>query len=351
MMGFPEPSETRDLRLSLASDLQQVRHAAFAVRQFLSLQGCDDESLMACELALVEACNNAIQHAPPTAKDKPVFVEAICESSRVELRVTDHTGGFDWPDHVELPCASNESGRGLFLIQSLMNSAAYFRSAGENVLVLRKTRIQAASSSSESPGTMRTMPNTDILSRSEVTTPKAPARNGLVTLESEIAGAIQRAFLLDHLPELPGVELAQRKMTIACAGHCPLLLKPEGREGIKTYSPDGMPLGILPDSTFADVVVELAENSLVLIYTDGITEAINSAGERYGQARLMDWLQRTGSAPPMAEELKQELVSDLKQFRNGTALADDQTFLIAVARPSLAVTQLSLSVAGNRAST
>jgi anti-sigma regulatory factor (Ser/Thr protein kinase) len=70
-------------------------------------------------------------------------VEAFCDSCQVEMRITDHTPGFNWPTHAALPDCESESGRGVFLIQSLMDSAHYVRGTGQNVLVLRAKRRQS----------------------------------------------------------------------------------------------------------------------------------------------------------------------------------------------------------------
>src|ERR1700749_3880676 len=106
-------------------------------------QGCGEEILTACDLALVEACNNAIKYAPETARAKPVGVEVACSADQLELRVTDHTPGFEWPEKIELPPPESESGRGLFLIHSLMDSAHYLRGRKENILSMRKSRPDA----------------------------------------------------------------------------------------------------------------------------------------------------------------------------------------------------------------
>src|SRR5436309_4176790 len=132
------------LRLSLPCDLAEVLPAIRAVRGFLAEQGLGEKELAACELALAEACNNAITYARDAAKTKPVEVEAICNATRIELRVNDHTPGFDWPRRVELPEVESERGRGLFLIQSLMDSSEYFRGCQENLLRLRKNRLPGA---------------------------------------------------------------------------------------------------------------------------------------------------------------------------------------------------------------
>src|SRR5881392_268062 len=98
-------------KFALTCDLAQVRQAAQAVHKFLATQGCDEEILMACDLALVEGCNNAIKYAPESARAQPVIVEASCDAAKIQLRITDHTGGFEWPQHIELPNPESESGR------------------------------------------------------------------------------------------------------------------------------------------------------------------------------------------------------------------------------------------------
>src|SRR5512147_1691417 len=111
------------LRVRLACDLGQVREAASSVRQFLIGQGCAEADVLDCELALVEACNNAIKYAPAEARTLPVAVEVSCSAAEIELRVSDHTAGFDWPEQVTLPDPDSESGRGLYLIHSVVDSA------------------------------------------------------------------------------------------------------------------------------------------------------------------------------------------------------------------------------------
>ena len=111
-----------------------------AARRFLVAQGCTDTEAAACQLALVEACNNAVQNVRPAAAGLPVRVEVLCGARQIELRITDHTAAFPWPAQVELPSTEQESGRGLYLIVSVMDSVTYLPGASENVLVLRKDR-------------------------------------------------------------------------------------------------------------------------------------------------------------------------------------------------------------------
>lgn len=140
MAGPFHPSRPATLQLTLPPDLGEVRPAAQAVRRFLAAEGCEEQELTDCELALVEACNNALLHAGAGAPPQPVVVEAHCDAGDIELRVTDHTPGFEWPEQAGLPDTESENGRGLFLIRALMDDAKYCRSARGNTLVLRKRR-------------------------------------------------------------------------------------------------------------------------------------------------------------------------------------------------------------------
>ncbi len=133
-------SQPPSLRLELSCDFAEVRGAAHTVHGYLAKQGCSDGELMDCEFALVEACNNAIKYADEAGRKQSVLVEARCDAEAIELQVSDHTPGFDWPEKVSLPDAESEHGRGVYLIQTLMDSAQYSRGPGGNVLRLRKKR-------------------------------------------------------------------------------------------------------------------------------------------------------------------------------------------------------------------
>jgi serine phosphatase RsbU (regulator of sigma subunit) len=126
--------------------------------------------------------------------------------------------------------------------------------------------------------------------------------------------------------QLAFVDAKARKLVVGSAGHCPLLIA-DG-SGMKSLSPEGMPLGILPDTVFANETVDLPPDCRVLLYTDGLTEAMDEAGERYGQDRLTDWFKKMGAQARTAGELQEELASKLTQFQLKTGLNDDQTFLI-----------------------
>jgi serine phosphatase RsbU (regulator of sigma subunit) len=564
---------------------------------------------MACELALVEACNNAIRYAPDVRKNLPIEIQVFCESTRLEMHVVDHTDGFDWPAAVELPAPEQEHGRGLFIMKSVMDEVLYLRGAAENRLILRKALKthragqspptshelqQKLALSEEVIGTMakelcfrsealaaifrcsselgktnaledfsyrllvdllqivaadwfilrlvpkdepsrlvftkcsrrglmlepldlkvdepvRDTPEARIRHRSNAASPaalgcaelqaavsrtdvffgplhplapddplgnKLPRSVGLVqpitrgdtllgTLaigrfevdrpftvdqveviytfceflaiqivnarlqkeqvelrltahELEIARNIQQSLLPTRFPVLPGfglsgfclsarqvggdfydvlpladdqallivadvmgkgvpaalfaatlhtlvhtttewthtpsellermnrllfhelsgvdmfitaqlvlVDFRRRQLVVASAGHCPLIVAGPAGE-LKTVSPDGLPLGILPNVTYEQEVLPLEECSCALLYTDGLTEARNSHGELFGQERLSAWLRQNAAKRKTAAELSENFLTELKSFQSQAGLSDDQTFLILV---------------------
>jgi len=104
------------LRLSLACELEAIRPAVLRVVDFLKDQHVAAEEAQACELAVVEACNNAVRYASNSDRSKPVILEVFCGAERIKVRIDDHTPGFEFPATVALPEADQESGRGIFLI-------------------------------------------------------------------------------------------------------------------------------------------------------------------------------------------------------------------------------------------
>jgi anti-sigma regulatory factor (Ser/Thr protein kinase) len=136
----PAPSSGAQLQFELTCELAGVRQAAHRIQTFLETQGCSPDEVMACQLAFVEACNNAIEHAGAEAKTKPIVINATCGTGEIAMSVTDHTPGFDLPSRAAFPGHAAERGRGVPLILSLIDHVEYHRGPGQNTLFLRKRR-------------------------------------------------------------------------------------------------------------------------------------------------------------------------------------------------------------------
>jgi anti-sigma regulatory factor (Ser/Thr protein kinase) len=140
MVEGPAATSTAALELELACDIKEVRGTADKIKAFLIAQGCNSAEVADCDLALVEACNNAIEHGSGAAQNELVHIVTICRRDEIELRITDHTTGFILPDSAKLPRPESETGRGLYLIQTLMSSVDYTRGPKGNTLTLVKKR-------------------------------------------------------------------------------------------------------------------------------------------------------------------------------------------------------------------
>lgn len=86
----------------------------------------------------------------------------------------------------------------------------------------------------------------------------------------------------------------------------------------------GLPLGLFPDSEFQMGEVVLRPNDLVVLYSDGITEAENAKGEEFGELRLLGMIEQNCERP-LAEI--QDLVLEAVREWSGDELEDDLTLL------------------------
>jgi serine phosphatase RsbU (regulator of sigma subunit)/anti-sigma regulatory factor (Ser/Thr protein kinase) len=581
-------SACTQFRYALPCDLAEVPSARRALRRFLTEQGLHEEELAACELALAEACNNAIQNVRDGGSMRPIEITVLCTNSKVEISVNDHTPGFEWPEQIELPSADAERGRGLFFIQSFMDSAHYYRGTQDNSLVMSKMRchqqhrqssaaaasvaevqerleetqqamsemarelcfrteslsaifrcstglgrsnnppefaqqllndllhiasadwfvlrylrdsgqelatltVSGAPTGADQPLSLANPPvsaetqaaltrrdlvfgpasplaeadplasktggagivrpiiaggnlvGTLAVGRTLSNEPFTPAQakviqtfadflgiqlvnarlrdeqlsTRLLAHELEIARNIQRSLLPRSLPQLrhfgvagycesaqqvggdfydvlqlsdnslllvvadvmgkgvpaalfaailhslvralpewtqrPAEMLARlnwhmyeelasvdmfitaqialinakkNEMTVASAGHCPVLLAQAGIAGVKRIAPEGMPLGILPTTQFIEEVHELRSPCRILLHTDGLTEASDVMASARAQQRLERWVQQSLTRDRSAGQLRDELAEKLRKAQAAMPLKDDQTFLI-----------------------
>jgi sigma-B regulation protein RsbU (phosphoserine phosphatase) len=118
-------------------------------------------------------------------------------------------------------------------------------------------------------------------------------------------------------------------LTYCNAGHNPPLLyhkQPNGREPVSWLRPTGAAIGLVEASQFTVETVTLAPGDILLLYTDGITEALNPQAEELGQARLAGFVHQASPLP--ARELVRELRHQLQEFTRGQPLQDDTTLVV-----------------------
>jgi serine phosphatase RsbU (regulator of sigma subunit) len=86
----------------------------------------------------------------------------------------------------------------------------------------------------------------------------------------------------------------------------------------------GLPVGLIPGTDYLQTVITLAPLDLLVLYTDGVTEAENAAGQDLGRQRLLEWAQVAPVDSPKA--LGQSLMNRLEEFRGNHN--DDETLLV-----------------------
>lgn len=120
---------------------------------------------------------------------------------------------------------------------------------------------------------------------------------------------------------------ASRVLTYASAGHNPPRIMRCGRPEVHTL--DGsqhFPLGISADEVYQDHVRQLGPGDQLILFTDGITESRNPAGEMFGVARLDAVLRECHQG---ASDIIDAVLRELETFTAGQPAADDRTLLVA----------------------
>jgi phosphoserine phosphatase RsbU/P len=129
------------------------------------------------------------------------------------------------------------------------------------------------------------------------------------------------AFLAEFDPE-------SRTLTYINAGHnAPILRRNSG--AIERLSNGGLPLGMWADKSYEDGKVILQSGDWLVIFTDGVAEAVNAKDEEYGEQRMLNVLQAGAAATP--EQLLRRMMSDLDAFVGVTPQHDDVTCMLVKA--------------------
>jgi len=126
------------------------------------------------------------------------------------------------------------------------------------------------------------------------------------------------AFLAEFMP-------ATRALTYINAGHnAPILRRSSG--AAERLTNGGVPLGILPAAPYQSGEATLQSGDWLVIFTDGVIEAMNERGDEYGEDRLLQVLAAGAAATP--DELLRRMMGDLDLFVGATPQHDDITCLL-----------------------
>jgi sigma-B regulation protein RsbU (phosphoserine phosphatase) len=120
------------------------------------------------------------------------------------------------------------------------------------------------------------------------------------------------------------LDTKNRRLTYCNAGHPPPLLLRDGT--LIELGSNNLVLGVDPNEKFEQHLIELKSGDMILMYTDGLPDAVNFNGERFGTPRVRESFTRGGSS---AESVAQNILWDMRRFAGLTKRADDVTMLVA----------------------
>ena len=126
-------------------------------------------------------------------------------------------------------------------------------------------------------------------------------------------------------------DLEKHELTYTNAGHLPIAVVHPKSEPSFLECDSGMALGIMDDMEFCDNKYTLSPGEMIMMYTDGVTEAANPVGEEFDFSRLIEVLKAHPLTTPKL--LMHEIFTAIKKFANGAAQSDDITTLCLKYRP------------------
>jgi phosphoserine phosphatase RsbU/P len=114
------------------------------------------------------------------------------------------------------------------------------------------------------------------------------------------------------------------RLTYCNAGHNPPLLV--GKSDVRRLEVGGPIVGLFEAASFTEETVQLAPGDWLIVFSDGVSEALSAGNDEYGEARLLQTAQKnTATDPP---EMLQAIFSDVRAFTKGAAQNDDITALV-----------------------
>lgn len=131
------------------------------------------------------------------------------------------------------------------------------------------------------------------------------------------------------------VDTGRNVLTCARAGHGPLIHVAGAGDGARVVAPDGLIAGLAGFEQRFEAIIEeetraIASGDLIALFTDGVTEAMNSDEEHFGEQRLTRVLEEHRAAD--VATVRQEVLRGVSRFAGDTAQHDDMTLVLLKVR-------------------
>ncbi len=119
------------------------------------------------------------------------------------------------------------------------------------------------------------------------------------------------------------IDRANLRLGYASAGHEPLLLWRAGR--VQVLDQGDLVLGLQPDEVYHEHTLALEVGDTLLLYSDGVVDAMNFSDELFGRARLLDTLTQYGGLP--IDQVLRNVLWDVRRFVGLAEQSDDLTLV------------------------
>lgn len=123
------------------------------------------------------------------------------------------------------------------------------------------------------------------------------------------------------------LDSVKNTITMANAGHTPMLVWKAATNQVVRYQPRGIMVGMLPDSRFVTAIdegtIELKRGDRFLLYSDGVSELMNPVSEEFGMERLETYMLANSARP--SDAFIRDLLDTLEAHRAGHPQSDDIT--------------------------
>jgi serine phosphatase RsbU (regulator of sigma subunit) len=123
------------------------------------------------------------------------------------------------------------------------------------------------------------------------------------------------------------VDTKSGKLTFVNAGHMPIMIRKTDGTIVEVGSEAvGVPFGVMEDFPYDVVTYSIQPGETAVIYTDGVSEAMNPQGDLYGFERLRNLIRNSQAGA--AEELGKAILADVRSHANGRPQNDDITIMV-----------------------
>jgi phosphoserine phosphatase RsbU/P len=118
------------------------------------------------------------------------------------------------------------------------------------------------------------------------------------------------------------------RLTYCNAGHNPPLIVSgaSGRQTIRRLECGGPIVGLFEAATFEEETVSLSPGDWLIVFSDGVSEAMSASGDEYGESRIVSVVEKHKGLDP--KQLLEALFADVREFARGAPQSDDITAMV-----------------------